>query len=92
MNKNRLYDWIAGILSAAVVSLFGLILNANTYLHKVDDNTKNIIDNTTEIKKIKREFYEEVKLMRKEATENNIKVLKGVNELKVELQNKQNRP
>ena len=30
--------------------------------------------------------------MRKEATENNIKVLKGVNELKVELQNKQNRP
>ena len=40
MNKNRLYDWIAGILSAAVVSLFGLILNANTYLHKVDDNTK----------------------------------------------------
>ena len=91
MNKSKLYDWIAGILSAAVISLFGFALNANTYIHKIDTNSKDIENNTKDIRKIEVDFNQEIKLLRKERAAGNLEVIKAVNQLKIELQNKKNR-
>ena len=91
MIKSKLYDWIAGILMAAVMGLFGLALNANTYFHKVDYNTKNIDKNSIDIRKMETEFNHEIRLLRSERNKGNLEVIKAIDQLKIELQNKKNR-
>lgn len=80
MNKDKFRDWFAGILATAVVGMFGFLLNANTYFHKVDVNTENIKGNTKEIKTIK-----------EKQNENYIKILDAINKLSIEMKDKKNR-
>lgn len=91
MINKKLFEWGGGVLAAIVIGLLGFALNANTYIHKIEENTKDIDKNASDIKKIEVDFNQEIKLLRKERNKGNLEVIRAIDQLKVELQNKKNR-
>ena len=91
MVNKKLVEWFGGILTVAVISLFGFVMNIRAYEQTIKANTKGINKNSSDIRKIEVDFNNEIKLLRKEQNKGNLEVIKAIDQLKIELQNKKNR-
>lgn len=80
MTKERFYDVMVTLLSAAIITGITWIVGIEKKLPQVDKNTINIERVNTRVDDVQRR-----------QNENFIKILEAINEVKIELKDKENR-